>query len=313
MTKKDLPQIILNELSELEKPYPETPSWLIEKHGNTIIFSVNPRFAYIQSRCKKFSDKEINKISKEWLEVETGTRVTAVFAPLRSCNPWEFYVTVRKQDEKGCEIEVECFPVLYRQISQLGKKDVEEVEVQDAYITCERFLRTIFVGGLSGTIISEGKMAIPQPTIEFLINDPFSRQITEKLETLLENATTEVLIFGYMGTIFLDKLQQLKRKNVLIKLITGNIKGIRQDLMRKEKEKAMQELISIIGKTNISAKPEFHGRAIIVDNKAIVGSMDLDSYSLTGTRIEFAVYTEDPDIVRNLRKYFNQVFRPLKE
>ena len=50
------------------------------------------------------------------------------------------------------------------------------------------------------------------------------------------------------------------------------------------------------------------GRARIVDNKAIIGSIDLDSYSLTGPRIEFAVYTEDVEIVRKLRSYFKQKF-----
>jgi phosphatidylserine/phosphatidylglycerophosphate/cardiolipin synthase-like enzyme len=82
--------------------------------------------------------------------------------------------------------------------------------------------------------------------------------------------------------------------------------------MRKEKEKAFAELLAFIGKESISTKSEFHGRAIIVDNKAIIGSMDIDSYSLTGARIEFAVYTEDPEVVRKLRNYFNQTFSPLK-
>lgn len=75
----------------------------------------------------------------------------------------------------------------------------------------------------------------------------------------------------------------------------------------------MKESISIIEKDHISLKPEFHGRAIVVDNKALIGSMDLDSYSLTGTRIEFAAYTEDPKIVRSLRNYFNQIFIPWNE
>jgi hypothetical protein len=41
--------------------------------------------------------------------------------------------------------------------------------------------------------------------------------------------------------------------------------------------------------------------------------MDLDSYSLTGTRNEFAIYTEKVESVRNIRNYFNNIFTPLKK
>ena len=250
------------------------------------------------------------------LSQEYDKNIKAYFETLKnrvSSEPDTIFINILKCDENGCEIEVECLPTLYRKISQLGEKDIDEYQIQDAYITCERFLRTIFVGGLSGTAISEQKMTIPKPKVQLLINDVSNREITEKLNEMLDGATAQILIFGWMGTIFLKKLQELKQKGVEIKLITGSIKGIRQDLMRKEKEKAIKELISIIGKDHISIKPEFHGRAIIVDNKALIGSMDLDSYSLTGTRIEFAMYTEDPEIVRRLRNYFIKTFTPWKE
>jgi hypothetical protein len=58
---------------------------------------------------------------------------------------------------------------------------------------------------------------------------------------------------------------------------------------------------------------DFHGRAIVIDNKAFIRSMDLDSYSLTGPRIEFAIFTENPKIVRSIRKYFNASFSPAKK
>ena len=82
--------------------------------------------------------------------------------------------------------------------------------------------------------------------------------------------------------------------------------------MQQEKEKAYQELISIIGPNNICTRRDFHGRAIIIDNKAFIGSMDLDSYSLTGPRNEIAIFTENPTIVRGIRNYFNENFIPMK-
>jgi hypothetical protein len=203
---------------------------------------------------------------------------------------------------------------MYRVLTQLsGKEEPSDALIQDAVISCERFLKTIFVGGLGATSLSEKKIAIPKRQVEFLINDATHRQIHEKLEDMLDNAVTEILIFGYMGTIFVNKLQHLKQNGVRIKLITGSIKAIRQDVMRKEKETAMAELIKLIGNYNICSNPNFHGRALIVDNKALIGSMDLDSYSMTGARIEFATYTEDPEMVRALRMYFEQIFTPSKE
>ena len=71
--------------------------------------------------------------------------------------------------------------------------------------------------------------------------------------------------------------------------------------------------INGLGQENISINRIFHGRAVIVDTKALVGSMDLDSYSLTGARIEFGFYTENHKIVRRLKDYFNSVFKSLKD
>ena len=310
--KENLTKEIHNELNKYLSPIADIPSWIFKKYGNTLIFRVNYKLLYIEFELASSKKKK----GIETLSQEFDKNIEAYFETVEnrvSREPDTIFINILKCDENGCEIEVECLPTLYRKISQLGEKDIDEYQIQDAYITCERFLRTIFVGGLSGTAISEQKMAISKPRVQLLINDVSNREITEKLNEMLDGATAQILIFGWMGTIFLKKLQELKQKGVEIKLITGSIKGIRQDLMRKEKEKAIKELISIIGKDHISIKPEFHGRAIIVDNKALIGSMDLDSYSLTGTRIEFAMYTEDPEIVRRLRNYFNKTFTPWKE
>ena len=310
--KENLINEIHNELNKYLSPIADIPSWIFVKHGNTLIFRVNYKLLYIGFELRRSKKKK----GIEMLSQEYDKNIKAYFETLKNrvnSEPDTIFINILKCDENGCEIEVECLPTLYRKISQLEEKDIDEYQIQDAYITCERFLRTIFVGGLSGTSISEQKIAIPKPKVQLLINDVSNREITEKLNEMLDGATAQILIFGWMGTIFLKKLQELKQKGVEIKLITGSIKGIRQDLMRKEKEKAIKELISIIGKDHISIKPEFHGRAIIVDNKALIGSMDLDSYSLTGTRIEFAMYTEDPEIVRRLRNYFIKTFTPWKE
>lgn len=314
-TKREkLTTVIVEELEKFESGkgfYSIARPWFVTEHDKSITFQLNYRFVHLiykgkrdLSEAKKILDAYDQKLPESFFRT---------IEERRSCTPDMIYVDVTRSEETGCEIEVECLPNLYRRFSQIHKTEIEEHLIQDAYISCKRFLRTVFVGGLSGTAISEKKITIPRPQLEFLINDVSTRQITEKVSEMLNGATGEVLIFGWMGTILLKKLQELKHKGIEVKLVTGLIKGIKQDVMRKEKEKAMKELISMVGKDNISLMPEFHGRAVVVDNKALIGSMDLDSYSLTGTRIEFATYTEDPEIVRSLRNYFKRTFVPWNE
>lgn len=299
-----------------QHPLSAIRQWTIEEHGNVITFTINYGYIYVllSSPPVKDTPEEVKKRIEEYENKPAGVRISEARKLRRFCLPDKIYVTIIRSEERGCEIEVECLPNLYGVISQLGETEVHEHEMQDAHITCERFLRTIFIGGLSGTVLAEKKITLPRQTkAQLLINDISTRRITEKINEMLDSATGEVLIFGWIGTFLLKKLRELKEKGLVIKVITGNVKTIRQDPMKKEKERAMKELISIIGKDRISVKLEFHGRAVVVDNKALIGSMDLDSYSLTGTRIEFATYTEDPEIVRSLRNYFNRLFTPWKE
>lgn len=314
--RKDLGEMILKELSKSRHPFQGLKAWNIEEHGNSLHFMMDHVYMYVIGRVKQGGadiGKEVENLVRETEKMKGMRLIEMSMEFARRSMPSDIYVGVRKCEENGCEVEVECLPILYRRISQLAERDVDNCELQDAYISCERFIKTIFLGGLSGTPLSEKKTAFQKDSTTVLINDVSNRQITEKLEDMLDNATGEILIFGYMGTIFLNRLRELKQKGVKIKLITGNIRAIRQDEMRKEKEKAIEELVSIIGKGNISSKSDFHGRAITIDNKALVGSMDLDSYSRTGARTEFAIYTENPEIVRTLRIYFERVFKPLKE
>lgn len=309
-----LKDAIFDELDVSDPDYHKIKPWYVrEEHGNCFAFERSFRWLYVDRKTSHRPKKEeITNFSKEYSRKGTELEFE-ILGYIIDNLPLTIYVRVERILEKGCEIEVECLPALYQKLNRLDVVEVKEFKIQDAVLTCSRFLRDIFVGGLNATAISEVKTKLPKKVTEFLTNDIASQPITEKITELLENATTEILVFGWIGTILLKKLRELKQKGIEIKVITGLIKGIRQDVMKKEKQRAMKELISIIGKDNISIKPEFHGRAVIVDNKALIGSMDLDSYSLTGTRIEFATYTEDPEIVRSLRNYFNRIFTPWKE
>jgi len=305
---------VLQELDKCGFPYSSIHLWFIkEEHEHCFTFSENVLWRYLDYKGISRTDiKACKSIVKEF--EENSRKLTDLVLKWIFGNiPIQIHLMVKNSQDNNCEVELECIPYLYQQLHVFENTKVTDFDIQDAYLTCKRFLRDIFVGGLNATLISEKERILTKINTEFLLNDVNSRQITEKLDELLENATTEILVFGWIGTILLDKLRKIKTNGVEMKVITGNIKTIRQDPMRKEKELAINELINIIGKDHISIKADFHGRAIIIDNKALIGSMDLDSYSLTGTRIEFAMYTEDPEIVRCLRNYFNQIFTPWKE
>ena len=297
----------------------EIRAWYLEEeHENSFCYECSMRyhFVYEQVIGMKEGTREYKRLVKE-KSAEYKKMLPKIYhkkLKTRLSNlPMSLYVFVTNTEENGCSCDIQCFPTLYQKLNMKVVKEASEFEIQDAYLTCRRFLKSIFESGLSATFVTEKIRKVSKPAIDFLINDISNRQLAEKVETMLSETTGEILIIGWVGTILLKKLKELKEKGVEVKVITGSVKSIRQDPMRKEKERAMKKLINIIGKENISIKPEFHGRAIVVDNKALVGSMDLDSYSLTGVRTEFATYTEDPEIVRTLRKYFKGIFSPLKK
>jgi HKD family nuclease len=291
--------------------------WVLNsRHGNSSNYVLNLKYAYLTIK-EVFSYSDYKEKAKMLIsEFKKLTSVEAfkfVLNNYDNVQPFEVNVDVISSEENGYKIDVECIPIIYFNHTKFGKVEFDDFVIQDAKLVSERFLKTIFAGGLNGTLMSEKEHWKPRESAtELLINDVGIHQVAQKIEEVLENATGEVLIMAWIGTILLTTLRSLKEKGVRIKVITGNVKEIRQDSMQKEKQKAFQELILILGLDNICNKSDFHGRIIIVDNKAFVGSMDLDSYSLTGTRTEFAIYTENVDVVRTLRAYFNKIFEPLK-
>jgi hypothetical protein len=220
--------------------------------------------------CEDF-ESDFKKLNEELKKMDGIEGAKYLYSILENSIPDGIHVDIIRKDEQGYIIEVECFPVIYMKITKFKNNNFDDSDIQDAKLDCERFLKTIFVGGLCGTLLSEKEQwNHEENTTILLINDVKMRQITAKIETTLESATAEVLIIAWMGTILLSKLRELKEKGVKIRVITGNVKKIRQDVMQKEKEKAFEELIATIGLDNICTKRDFHGRAIIIDNKRLL-------------------------------------------
>jgi len=221
--------------------------------------------------------------------------------------PVDLHYVVEVEGSQGCLCNATCHPSLYEKINKGLAKECDDAKMQDARMSCEEFLVDVFVGGLGGKEIPEERKAV---CWELLTNDLDYHHITERIDQMLENATAEVLMMGYVGTHCLPELRELKDKNVTIQAVTHRPKEMKapvpNDVLR-----GFSNLVEVVGKTNISINPELHGRALIVDNKALIGSMDLNAHSLSGEHTEFAVYTEDVDTVRRMRSYFKKIFAPL--
>ena len=222
--------------------------------------------------------------------------------------PHQFHYVVTKETADGCTCEVTCFPALYFKIG-IYNIACDEANFQLAKQRCEEFLVDIFVGGLGGKEIAERREVSQW---ELLINDVDCRHATDRIYQMLEQATGEVLLMGWVGTDCLPKLKELKNKGVTIQAVTHKPSEMKSPVP-KDIGEGYTNLVKILGKTNVSTNRELHGRAIIVDNKALIGSMDMNAHSLSGEHREFAIYTEDVDTVRKIRAYFKKIFVPLKQ
>ena len=316
---RELPTAILKELGA---PFPVIGgvySWNIpESHELSFHFLFSVKYAFLfdltwgmnlnTTKCKQLVKEKL----KEFVELGTeGFR--RELKAIRADKPEHVYVSVVREEKNGCVCRVECLPMLYEQLRYFDDIEPSNFEIQDSYLSCKRFLETIFQGGLSATLVSEKKKELLKPVAQLLINDQASRMILDKIEGMLEQATGEVLLCGWIGTLLLPKLTEMKEKGVKIRVITHKEKELKGKPGHQDVQRAFQELISMISKDNISIRPECHCRVVVVDNKALIGSMDLNAISLTGSHRELAIYTEDPEIVRNLRKYFNEIFSPLSK
>lgn len=254
---------------------------------------------------KPSTPENIAKV-KEKFNLARLKSTTSVLERLVENYPIEVSYIVKEERIDGCLVHATCKPAYYRRF--VKGLSCSNAPPQDSRLHCEDFLNEIFIGGLGGSEVQELRKV---SSWLFLLNDSQSRQITAKVYEMLSEATTCVLLMGWIGTDCLPKLKELKDAKVTIRAITHSLSELKSPVPR-EMQRGYSELVSLLGTSNVSVNPYLHGRGLIVDNKALVGSMDFNAHSLSGEHIEFAVYTEDIDTVRSLRSYFEAMFKPLK-
>lgn len=312
------PEDLIKEIENFLCPkhlIPGCKKWNIsyQKETQYFEFTLNYEFQWIIRMIKDWDSKvDIKKMQKEFYK-NMPDNIDYCRLNLRYNIPHQLRGLIIKINDFGCICQAECIPMLYEKISLgiISLEELSEFQVQDSQRESLNFLDRVFIGGLGAEQIQEAPLISHR--LEILVNNTNKREITERIDSLLDDATGEVLICGWIGTHFIPKLKEIKSKGVNIRFITHKPQEAKGQPWRGDIEKAYGELCGEFGLENICIDPSMHGRMIIVDNKAIIGSMDLNSYSLTGAHTEFAIYTEEPEIVRRLRTQFNAKFKPLKE
>jgi hypothetical protein len=314
-----LASAIKDELNRSDKSVGGVLPWdMDEKHGLSFRFSLSFKHFFLSDSVwgKKKGTEEYNRIMEE-KKREFEEKGSEIFYDMLENVREDLVATIDvraiTKEKNGCLCNVEGAPILHKKLIYGSEVETNDFMIQNAYLECKRFLEIIFESGLLATLVTEEKKIPAEKNTQFLANDQSSHEILDKIETMLDQATGEILICAWIGTILLPKLKEAKQKGINIRIITHKAIELKGEQGRQDAERAYQELLLLIDKDHISIRPECHFRVLVVDDKALVGSMDLNATSLTGTHREFAIYTEIPEVVIRIRNYFNHIFTPLKE
>ena len=312
------PETVFEEVEKFLCPieiFPGCKEWTIRlKKGDRLrIFYLNPVYYFVVLNMDiKSSIAERIKLKDDYYK-DRMKNLNIFIESKRNNQPYNLEILISDINKKGCICNAMCKPMLYLKLSSenISMEDVNEFMIQDSYYEVLQFLDQVFIGGLGAKPIEEPPVISHR--LELLVNNTNRREITERIDSLLDEATGEILISGWIGTHFIPQLKELKREDITIRFITHKPQEAKGQPWRGDIEKAYEELCRDFGLENICIDPTMHGRMVIVDNKALIGSMDLNSYSLTGAHTEFAIYTDEPEIVRRLREQFNAKFKPIEE
>ncbi len=283
----------------------------ISQGANSAQYVINYEYAYIFRNAQLNTTEDVIESLSEEFRKDSHNKSEEALLSLANSSPDEMRVLILNTNELESECRVICHPILYTKLrkSYLNENDIRDIDMKISKYNCSLYLDELFIGKLNGTIIEE----ILKKRFEYklLINDSNRREITDEIDKLLDSATTEISICGWMGTHYLPKLTQLKNQGVRIRFVTRRPSEARGQSWKSEIEEARKNIISNFGLETLSDAHNVHGRTLIVDNKALIGSLDMNSASLTGAHTEFAILTDDPEMVRRMRGVFNSKFQPL--
>ena len=151
IAKEDLFNSILEQLFKLFPPITienwwfHQEAWDYSQSENYMDFCLKPEYFYILHKTDSSTPlKEYERLKTEFKKNPNTIMKTAP-SFIRNDYPYRIHIDVLKTDESGCDIEIECHPFLYLNIT-LFKAKVDNLEKQDAVLSFERHLKTLAIG-----------------------------------------------------------------------------------------------------------------------------------------------------------------------
>jgi hypothetical protein len=151
IAKKELFNSILEELCKffptivLEQWWFCESAWKSSASENYADFSLNPEYFYI---LKNANPSKPKLLEYERLRAEFKKNHDKILDDLHSLimddYPFQLHIDILKDDESGCDIEIECHPFLYFHTTYFQAK-VPSMGKQHALLMCERYIKTLAI------------------------------------------------------------------------------------------------------------------------------------------------------------------------
>jgi phosphatidylserine/phosphatidylglycerophosphate/cardiolipin synthase-like enzyme len=190
-----------------------------------------------------------------------------------------------------------------------GLYEFPPIHIDLGFIECARALDAIFVGGMGCSQLVPPHPQRLRPSIHniWFNLSKVRTPLKDRLEESLRAASKEVLIAGWIGCAIIPQLKKCVELGVRLRIITKTP----QEASGKgasDKSEAFRELPKFLSSDDVRLLPSCHARIIVIDERiAFVGSMDLDSESLS-ERDEAAIISEDADVVGKTHQFFEELF-----
>jgi len=134
--------------------------------------------------------------------------------------------------------------------------------------------------------------------------------LKDRIKYKIKNAKNTLYIaVQVIDTELLREIIDALNRRVDVKMVIATPKKKWFEYTRDARGLALKELNKFL---KVRVKEDLHCRMLIVDEKVIVGSMDLDRQGLT-VHDNIAIETNDPTVVERAKEEFNRIFQESKD
>lgn len=254
----------------------------IEKHRTKdVVFRV-----FVQGNCAIASAPAVNVLKFEQLEyTQAESKIAA--------SDWVDWLKLWGKDLNEITVSGSTMAQIEK-IPELSKKDWSETvsTLLSEYVQLRHTIEQLRKGA----------------SIEFVYTELESRTIKEKMASMIERLSKDdtLLITGYVGSPFLDKILQALNRGSKIRIITRSLKDADKETQESTRRIFKQSPDGVRQNTTI------HARLFAIEGKeAIISSADTKSDSID-TNYEAGVWTDNPLVISDLSKFFDRAWEQSK-